>query len=86
LGETGRIAAFEIMTGNAAVRNLIREGKVASLASTISISSKDGMQTLDQALADLVKKGLVAKAEALKKSSTPEQLDKLIQFSGLKVY
>ena len=86
LDQKGRVAAFEIMTGSTAVRNLIREGKASSLASTISIGSRDGMQTLDQALADLVKKGLVSKEEAIKKSSTPDQLERLMQFSGQKLY
>lgn len=80
LGGTGRVSAFEIMTGSTAVRNLIREGKVSSLSSTIQLSNKDGMQTLDQALADLVKKGLVSKEDAMRKSSTPDQLERLIQF------
>lgn len=76
----GRVGAFEIMTGSTAVRNLIREGKTFELHSVIQISSGEGMQTLDQALADLVRKKTVSLQEALMKSSYPERLKKLIEF------
>lgn len=68
----GRIASHEIMVGTAAIRNLIREDKVAQMYSTIQTSRKDGMQTLDQCLLELVGKGLIsrqaAKARAVDKS------------------
>jgi twitching motility protein PilT len=51
----GRIAAHEIMIGNAAIRNLIREGKVAQMYSAIQTGVRDGMQTLDQNLQELVR-------------------------------
>ena len=73
----GRIAALEIMASNSAVRNLIREGKTYQLPSMIQLGSKDGMQTLHQALADLVKRHIVTPEEALSKSSDPEELRKL---------
>ena len=60
----GRIAAHEIMIGTPAIRNLIREGKVPQMYSSIQTSQALGMQTLDQCLQDLVRKGLVDKAEA----------------------
>ncbi|HLA74834.1 MAG TPA: type IV pilus twitching motility protein PilT [Gammaproteobacteria bacterium] len=60
----GRIAAHEIMIGTPAIRNLIREGKVPQMYSSIQTSQAVGMQTLDQCLQDLVRKGLVDKAEA----------------------
>ncbi len=55
----GRIAAHEIMVGTAAIRNLIREAKVAQMYSAIQTGKKDGMQTLDQNLKELVDKGLI---------------------------
>jgi twitching motility protein PilT len=55
----GRVAAYEVMVGTAAVRNLIREGKVAQLYSAIQTGGAVGMQTLDQSLAALVKQGLI---------------------------
>ncbi|MDD2725025.1 MAG: type IV pilus twitching motility protein PilT [Methylovulum sp.] len=55
----GRIAAHEIMVGTSAIRNLIREAKVAQMYSAIQTGRKDGMQTLDQNLRELVDRGLV---------------------------
>ena len=60
----GRIAAHEIMIGTPAIRNLIREGKIAQMYSSIQTGQKDGMQTLDQCLQDLLQKGVVTKEEA----------------------
>ncbi|MGR9051978.1 MAG: type IV pilus twitching motility protein PilT [Gammaproteobacteria bacterium] len=63
----GRIAAHEIMVGTAAIRNLIREAKVAQMYSAIQTGRKEGMQTLDQNLKELVDKGLItAKIAAVK--------------------
>ncbi|HIE17535.1 MAG TPA: type IV pilus twitching motility protein PilT [Dehalococcoidia bacterium] len=76
----GRIAAFEIMIASPAVRNLIREGKTFELHNVMQLSSGEGMQTLDQALADLVKKKIVTLEEAKMKSSHPERLRKLLEF------
>jgi twitching motility protein PilT len=76
----GRIAAFEIMTGNAAVKNLIREGKTYELHSVMQLSSTEGMQTLDQALVDLVKRKIVSVEEAKMKSSHPDKFKKLLEF------
>ncbi|NJD07978.1 MAG: type IV pilus twitching motility protein PilT [Methylococcaceae bacterium] len=60
----GRTAAWEIMVGTAAIRNLIREDKVAQMYSAIQTGRKDGMQTLDQHLQELVEKGLIARQAA----------------------
>jgi twitching motility protein PilT len=60
----GRVAAHEIMLGNPAIRNLIRENKVAQMYSAIQTGGKEGMQTLDQNLKDLVRRGLVSSSEA----------------------
>ncbi len=60
----GRIAAWEIMIGTPAIRNLIRENKVAQMYSAIQTGQAIGMQTLDQYLQGLVAKNLVSKAEA----------------------
>ncbi len=78
----GRVAAFEIMLASSAVRNLIREEKIFELPSIMQLSSKDGMQTLNQALADLVIKRIVTIEEAVIKSSSPERLKKLVQSVG----
>ncbi|GAB4345861.1 MAG: type IV pilus twitching motility protein PilT [Gammaproteobacteria bacterium] len=60
----GRIAAHEIMIGTPAIRNLIRENKVAQMYSAIQTGSSVGMQTLDQCLQDLVQRGLVSRQDA----------------------
>jgi twitching motility protein PilT len=60
----GRIAAHEIMIGTPAIRNLIREGKIAQMYSAIQTGQNQGMQTLDQCLQDLVQKGVVSREEA----------------------
>lgn len=65
---TGRVAAHEIMIGTPAIRNLIREGKVAQMYSTIQTGQAVGMQTLDQNLADLVKRNVISTAEARSKA------------------
>ena len=61
---SGRIAAHEIMIGNSAIRNLIRENKIAQMYSVIQTSLGQGMQTLDQNLQELVKRNLIAPGEA----------------------
>src|SRR5947208_15166619 len=60
----GRLAAHEIMIGTPAIRNLIREGKIAQMYSSIQTGGAQGMQTLDQCLADLVAQGNVSKESA----------------------
>jgi twitching motility protein PilT len=67
----GRVAALEVMTGSTAVRNLIREGKIHQIPGTMQVSQKDGMQTMDMALIDLVTRGLITREEAQSKSMSP---------------
>jgi len=69
---SGRAAAHEIMIGTPAIRNLIRENKVAQMYSSIQTGSNLGMQTLDQNLADLVRRGVIAPSEARSKAKIPE--------------
>ena len=76
----GRIAAFEIMISTTAIRSLIRDEKLHELHSVMQLSSKDGNQTLDQALADLVKKKVVTLEEAVKKTSNPARFSRFLQF------
>jgi twitching motility protein PilT len=75
----GRIAAFEIMLANSVVRRLIREEKIHDISASLEMGKLEGMHTLDQALAVLVKSGVVAKEEAMKKASSPVKLTKLLQ-------
>ena len=64
----GRVAAWEIMIGTSAIRNLIREDKVAQMYSSIQTGNAHGMQTLDQHLTQLVKQGVITKEVAASKA------------------
>jgi twitching motility protein PilT len=70
----GRVAAHEIMIGTPAIRNLIREDKVAQMYSAIQTGQNVGMQTLDQDLKSLLASGVVAKDEAIRKAAHPDAL------------
>jgi len=70
----GRVAAHEIMIGTPAIRNLIREDKVAQMYSAIQTGQNVGMQTLDQNLKGMLAQGIVAKEEAQRKAASPETL------------
>lgn len=69
---TGRVAAHEIMIGIPAIRNLIRENKIAQMYSAIQTGSAHGMQTLDQCLQNLVQRNIVSVAEARNKAAIPD--------------
>ncbi len=68
----GRVAAHEIMVGTPAIRNLIRENKVAQMYSMIQTGQQHGMQTLDQTMLELVRRNVVSIAEARQYAKTPE--------------
>lgn len=68
----GRVAAHEILIGNRAIRNLIRENKIAQMNSAIQTSQNEGMQSLDQSLKDLVLRGLVDREVARRKAENPQ--------------
>ena len=68
----GRVAAHEIMIGTPAIRNLIREDKVAQMYSAIQTGQAVGMQTLDQCLSDLVAKGIVSRIDARQKAQNKD--------------
>lgn len=69
---SGRVAAHEIMIGTPAIRNLIREAKVAQMYSAIQTGQSQGMQTLDQCLLDLVRRNVVSAAEARVRAQNKE--------------
>jgi twitching motility protein PilT len=68
----GRIAAWEIMIGTPAIRNLIREDKVAQMYSAIQTGQAAGMITLDQYLQDLLARGLISKQDARRRAANKE--------------
>lgn len=68
----GRVAAHEVMVGTPAIRNLIREDKIAQMYSSIQTGSAFGMKTLDQDLELLLKKGVITRDSAREKAKTPD--------------
>ena len=68
----GRIAAHELMLCTSAIRNLIREDKVAQMYSAIQTGGKFGMQTLDQCLKGLLERNLITREAAAEKAKIPE--------------
>jgi len=69
---SGRVAAHEIMLGTPAIRNLIREAKIAQMYSAIQTGSNVGMQTLDQNLTDLVRRNVISSSAARAAAKIPE--------------
>jgi twitching motility protein PilT len=74
----GRVIAQEIMINTPALANLIREGKTAQIYSQIQTGGQLGMQTMEKALADLVKQGEITADEAHAKTTKPDDLDRLL--------
>jgi twitching motility protein PilT len=68
----GRVAAHEIMIGTPAIRNLIRENKIAQMYSAIQTGQQFGMKTLDQDLQQLVQKNVVTRQEAMSKAANKD--------------
>jgi twitching motility protein PilT len=79
----GRVAALEILLPDDAVRNLIRQAKVEQIYSVMQTNTGRGMQTLEQALVELVTRGVITQDVALSRSSRPDQLLGLLQRAGL---
>jgi twitching motility protein PilT len=69
----GRVASHEIMIGTPAIRNLIREDKIAQMYSAIQTGMSNGMQTMDQCLQNLVNRGVITKAAAMEKAVDKNQ-------------
>jgi twitching motility protein PilT len=78
----GRAPALEILVPDDAIRNLIRQGKVEQIYSYMQTGSRSGMQTMEQALADLVQRGIVDLDDAISRSSRREELLGLITRTG----
>lgn len=74
----GRILAAEILINTSAISNLIRESKTAQIYSSIQMGGNVGMQTLESALAALVKQGIISSQDALAKTSRPDDLEQLL--------
>jgi twitching motility protein PilT len=70
----GRVAAFDVLVATEAVRNLIREGRTRQIRNVITTSQKDGMQSLEASLSELVATGLVSYADAVAVSMHPGEI------------
>jgi twitching motility protein PilT len=79
---SGRVVASEVLIPSPAVRNLIREGKTHQIYSVLQTSASAGMQTMDSALASLVRSGKITRQLAEERSTTPEELKRLLGAAG----
>jgi twitching motility protein PilT len=79
---SGRVVASEVLIPSPAVRNLIREGKTHQIYSVLQTSASAGMQTMDSALASLVRAGKITRQLAEQRSTTPEELKRLLGAAG----
>jgi twitching motility protein PilT len=79
----GRVVACEVLVPTPAIRNLIREGKTHQIYSALQTGSAQGMQTMDTSLATLIRQGKVSQKMAESRSSTPEELRRLLGASTL---
>lgn len=77
--EKGRVGAYEIMTINAAIQNLIREGKTHQIQSSIQTGSKYGMKTMDMSIVELYKAGLITYENALTYSIDRDMVKRMIE-------
>jgi twitching motility protein PilT len=75
----GRAPAVEVMIANTAIRNLIRERKTHQMLNVLQTGAQYGMQTLNQALRDLCRKGAITPAEAFRKSNNPKELQEWLE-------
>jgi twitching motility protein PilT len=78
----GRVPACEIMICNSAIKNLMREGQVHQLNSILQLGQKEGMQTLSQSLANLVKQNVISLEDAMERTSNLKQLQDTLRYNG----
>ena len=77
------MCACEVLVPTPGVRNLIREGKSHQIYSALQTGASHGMQTMDAALVDLVRRGKISQQMAERRSSTPDELKRLIGQGGM---
>jgi twitching motility protein PilT len=70
----GRVAAFEILVANVAVRTMIKEGKTDQIRSVLQTGLREGSQTLERSLSQLVRAGLISETEARSHSLSPDEI------------
>jgi len=74
----GRAMSMEIMVATPAIRNLIREEKIHQIYSSIQSGLKYGMQTMNQSLADLIRRRQITREDGMNRSTIPEELAQLL--------
>ena len=84
-GGTGRVAAYEVLVGTNALKNLIRQNQISQIRSYMFMGEQYGMQTLEQALVYLVKERQVSTEEALARAQDRATLEKLMEANGIRV-
>jgi twitching motility protein PilT len=77
-----RVVAVELMMATAAIRNLIREGKTHQVVSAMQAGARHGMQTMDQSLADLVRRGYISYEQGLERCHHAEEFNRLCGRAG----
>jgi twitching motility protein PilT len=70
----GRIAAFEVLIANGAIKNLVKEGKTRQIRNVVATSAREGMQTIEMSMSDLVARGLIAHEDAIVRSLYPHEV------------
>jgi twitching motility protein PilT len=75
---SGRVCATEVLISTPAAKNLIREGKTHQLYTVMQTGGQHGMQTMNSCLADLVKRSHITRELAVKRSSVPDELERLL--------
>ncbi len=76
-----RIAACELMIANNAIRALIRDGKIHQIHNAMTSGKRSGMQTMDDSLADLIRKGAIDPKEAMRRAKNPDDLARLVGYT-----
>ena len=76
------MAACEVLVPTPGIRNLIREGKNHQILSAMQTGGEFGMQTMDAALVDLLRRNIISREEAERRSSSPEELRRLLSAGG----
>ncbi|MGB2855662.1 MAG: type IV pili twitching motility protein PilT, partial [Dehalococcoidia bacterium] len=76
-GGKGRVAAFEVMVSTDAIRNLIRDARTDQIPTYLQTGRQSGMQTMDQALHDLVKGGMITTEEAIIRATKPDDFRRM---------
>ena len=84
-GGKGRVAAYEVLVGTPAVKNLIRQNQIAQIKSFIFMGGQSGMQTLEQALVGLVQRGSITLEEAFIRAPDRATLEKLLDLEGIEL-